>query len=519
MDLEKRTLIYARCKKDLKYRQQVLELCRRDLGLWVNVFGVTYDPRRNDPQIAFLLFPKQEELLNFFANNYQEKRRALLQKSRDVGATWLIAAFLVHGWLFSPGFKGAVGSRKAELVDKQGDPDCIFEKIRTLIRNLPEWMIPKGWDRLSRSFLIRNPLNGSTITGEGGDNMGRGGRSGVYFVDESAFIERSKKVIAALSQNTDCLIQVSTPNGTTNEFYRAVFSGKYPVFSIHWKDDPRRNQWVAPNGQTGNGWAAPADAIYPWYERQVNDLDPVTVAQELDLDYTASVAGIYIPAKWVRSCIDAHLRLSIQAEERVNAGLDVATEGSNKSVLIIRRGGVVADPQHWQGVDTTQTAYRVNQAMVDNNYNSLCFDADGVGAGVAGTLAAIQSKPYLVTVFHGAGTPSEHCYWEGEQKTSKQKFRNKRAEAWGIVRERIKKTYEMIEGIREHPLGDLISLPNHGELITQLSQPVVKYDASGKILLESKQDLQKRGLSSPDFADALALAFYPGADLDWLNNL
>jgi phage terminase large subunit len=247
----------------------------------------------------------------------------------------------------------------------------------------------------------------------------------------------------------------------------------------------------------------------------------VTVAQELDINYTASVEGVYIPSQWVTACIDAHLRIEGMTADFLPswAGLDVATEGSNKTVLIVRAGGVVLSIQEWQGTDTTQTSFRVHDYMVTEGIELLTFDADGVGAGVAGTLASIADKPYWVEVFHGAGSPNEHLYWEGEKKTSKQKFANKRAEAWGLVRERIKKTYEVVSGIKEHPADELISIPNDGELITQLSQPVVKYNASGKILLESKQDLRKRGLSSPDKADALALAFYPSTNLGWMNEL
>lgn len=458
----------------------------------------------------------------FFEDLYESRQRGVFDKSREVGATWLFVAFLVKYWIFSENFKGTVGSRVATDVDSKGDPDCIFEKVRQLIRLLPMWIQPPDWElKNDKLNLIRNPVNGSVISGKGGKNMGRGGRSSIYFLDEAAHIENSKSVIAALSRNSDCLIQVSTPNGTNNEFYRAVTSGAIPRISLHWKDDPRRNHWVAPDGSTGNGWDCPAGAIYPWYDKQVRELDPHTVAQELDLDYTSSVIGIYIPAKWVMAAVDAHLKIPAIADgnQSLAGGLDVATEGSNQSVFISRRGAMVESIESWQGIDTTQSAHLVHNKLVEGGYKHLVFDADGVGAGVAGTLAAIYDKPYSVETFHGAGTPSEWCYWEGEQKTSKQKFRNKRAEAWGLLRERFKKTFETIENIESHPPDELISIPNDGTLIIQISQPTVKYDASGKILIESKQDLRKRGLSSPDHADALVYAFYPPTNLDWLNSL
>ena len=507
------------CLEDEGSRRLFLAKAKKDVVWWCNNFVSTYDPRRPDPVLPFLLFPRQEEILRAFSYCYQEKQWAVFKKSRDVGATWLGVVFMTHQWLFYPLFNGGIGSRKAELVDRADNPDCIFEKFRMLLRWLPAWMQPEGWDRESKIMLLKNPQNGSTIVGSGGDGIGRGGRSSFFFADEFAFVERSQRVMSALSQNTDCCILTSTVNGTNNEFYRVTTSGNYPVLQIHWKDDPRKNAWIADDGTTGNGWNAPIGAIYPWYEEQRRRFSPAIVAQEIDIDFTASVEGIYIPSQWVTACIDAHLRIDDIGGNALHAGLDVATEGSNKTVLIVRAGGVVQSIQEWQGTDTTQTTFRVHDYMVNAQIELLTFDADGVGAGVAGTLAAISDKPYWVEVFHGAGSPNDHLYWEGEKKTSKQKFANKRAEAWGILRERIKKTYEVVSGIKEHPADELISLPNDGELITQLSQPVVKYNSSGKILLESKQDLRKRGLSSPDKADALALAFYPSTNLGWMNEL
>jgi hypothetical protein len=434
-----------------------------------------------------------------------------MDKSRDVGATWLMVAFLVHRWLFYPGFNGSIGSRKLSLVDSSGDPDCIFEKARQLIRKLPYWMIPGDWEKYSRVGMIKNPINESVITGSGGDQVGRGGRSSVYFVDESAFIERSQKVIAALSQNTDCLIQVSTPNGTDNEFYRCITDGNMPRMSIHWKDDPRKNKWVAEDGTTGQGWDAPIDAVYPWYEKQKKDLSPVVLAQELNLDYSASVEGILIKAAWVRAAIGAHHKIpGIDSGGELSAGLDVAAGGSNQSVLWLCRGGyVLPEVYRWGSLDPVQLAYAVDDLLRDLGVKYLCFDADGVGMGVAGTLDILDDKPYHVTPFHGASTKGlEFIQWK--DGTAKDKFKNNRAAYYAMLAERFRKTYAMVNGIKDYPVDELISIPNEPTLITQLSQPTVKY-STGKIVLSPKNLLA----TSPDDADALCYTFSQGIPAVW----
>ena len=514
--LELRANFKARASKPGKRRDAQIEIMRKDTVWFINTYGYTVDPRdAHSPLKPFLLFPIQEDLVRFFETNYYDGNWAILEKSRDVGATWILSAVMVKHWLFTPNFKGAVGSRKAHLVDRVGDPDCIFEKIRLFIKNLPDWLIPVGWEHVSKTGLVANPQNGATITGESGDSIGRGGRSGLYFLDESAFIERSQKVMSALSANTNCLIQVSTPNGLDNAFYRYVSEGKIPKFRIHWKDDPRKHHWITPDGTTGKGWDAPKDALYPWYEQKCKEIgDPVIIAQELDLDYSASVEGIYIPAKWVRACINAHIKYPgiMDSEQPICAGLDVAAGGANQSVLIVRQQGLVAPKIYkWDHLDTTQVSFVVDDLLRRLGVEYLCFDADGVGAGVGGTLKTIADKPYAVTPFNGAGSPDEFTVWSGENKTSRQKFANKRAEAWGILRERIRKTYEMVEGIAEYPEDELISLPNDPNLMIELSKLTIKYNSAGKILLQAKNELNR----SPDTADALVYAFVKPKGLAW----
>jgi len=510
-----RGLIRYRCEHDLEYRRIVLEKCKRDTVFFINTFGYTYNPQLEKPTIPFLLYPKQEELIRFFDDRLAEKRRGIFDKSREVGATWLIGAFVIKHWLFVPEFKAGIGSRLAGLVDTAGDPDCIFEKLRMFIKALPEWMQPTGWDRVgfSKTMLIKNPLNQSTITGGAGDEMGRGGRNAIYFLDEAAFIPRSSKVFAALSQNTKCLIPVSTPNGTNNEFYKTIISGSQPHISLHWKDDPRKNYWETEDGQTGQGWDAPLGAIYPWYELQCVEInDPVRIAQELDLDYTASIEGILIQSKWVQAAINAHLKISAIAEstDELIGGLDVATGGGDKSVLTIRRGGMVTEQIKWDA-NVVQIAYLVDMAMREHGVAHLVFDADGVGAGVSGTLDMIEDKPYQITAFKGGSTEGLELIEWPDGKNGKEKFKNKRASAWYTVAQRFRKTFLVINGIAEYPADELISIPNDPTLITQLSQPTIKHDPTGKILLAPKNLLA----NSPDEGDSLVYSFNPDLPLIW----
>jgi hypothetical protein len=452
--------------------------------------------------IPFVLFPKQVEYLHWRKERRINKEHGLIEKSRDMGLTWLNVASQTHCWLFEENFKGAFGSRKEMLVDRKGDPDSIFEKIRIILRNLPFWMLPTDfkWDEHDNHLRLINPKTGSSITGEAGDSLGRGGRNTLYDVDEFAFIERADSVDAALSQNTEVIFYTSTPNGLGNCYSKKRFSGKIPVFTFRWQDDPRKD-----------------DA---WYQKQVNNLDPVIVAQEVDIDYTASVEGVYIPAKWVFAAV----ALDIPKTGLPKAALDVASFGANRSVFAVREGAVVTHIESWNKLGTTQSAFKVKDLMKQFEAVNLNFDADGLGEGLGSTLEASRNElredeffPFTFMPLHGASSPSDR-YWVGEQRTSKEKFHNARAEMWGLLRERFQKTYEHVNKIKTYELDELISIPNDPSLISQLSIVKSKYTSTGKLLIESKEEMRKRGIDSPDHADCLAMLFAPTETYIDINN-
>lgn len=487
--IERRKQLLTQTEADPAQVQIILAQCARDPAQWVRDWVWTYDPRRSPAVIPFDLFPKQAEYLHWRLERRLNKEHGLIEKSRDMGLTWLNCCAQLHAWLFETGYKGTVGSRKEMLVDRIGDPDSIFEKIRFIIRYLPDWMRPQDYSDGSLKLINRDKR--SSITGEAGDNMGRGGRSSVYDVDEAAFIERAERVDAAISQNTEVVFYTSTPNGPGNPFAQKRLGGKIEVFTFHWRDDPRKDD--------------------KWYQKQVATLDPVIVAQEIDIDYNASIEGVTIPHKWVLAAIE----LDLPTNGEKAAGLDIADEGKDSNVLIVRHGAVVTDIESWGEGNTTQTAFKTIEWGQKLRFAHLNYDAIGVGAGVGGTLSSSDLLPFTIQAINGGASVSDTVWAEFDNRKSEEIFRNLRAELWWLLRRRFEKTYEHVNGLATYPLDELISLPNHPALIAQLSQPLRKYNSAGKILIESKEDMAKRGIKSPDYADALVYAFAPFQSAAW----
>ncbi len=168
--------------------QAELYKCRKDPVHWFNNWIWTYDPRGMafglPANIPFVLRPKQVELVAWLEERESTQTHGLIEKSRDEGMSYVVLGFFLHRWLFVEGFAGGVGSRKEELVDKKGDPKTLFHKFRDMFSKMPQWLKPKGFiEKVHDNYMrIINPDNGATITGEAGDNIGRGGRTTMYFL-------------------------------------------------------------------------------------------------------------------------------------------------------------------------------------------------------------------------------------------------------------------------------------------------------------------------------------------------
>lgn len=500
---------------------------------FVEHWCITYDPRNAGSGIPttmpFVLFPKQREFVYWLIDRIDNKENGLVEKSRDMGATWVCVAVSVWLWLYRDGASIGWGSRKEMLVDRIGDPDSIFEKVRMVLRYLPEFLLPRAFvPREHIGYMkIINPDNESTITGEAGDNIGRGGRKLVYFKDESAHYEHAELIEAALADNTNTQIDISSVHGAGNIFYRKRHSGLTNVFIMDWRDHPAKND--------------------EWYDKrkaeaEANGLEHL-FAQEVDRDYTAAIEGILIPAKYVKAAIDAHIKLGFKAEGDKVVGLDVADEGRDKNAMCGSHGSVVQHLEQWALGDTSKTATRAYNHSIETGADSLVYDSIGVGAGVKGktrelleatneAIEKLNEEAKLRAITEGEDRPepapllalSVYGFNAGDSvyrperkyalgKKNKDMFANLKAQAWWALRDRFHKTYLAITEGREYDPSELISLPSSlpllNDLVLELSRPKRDTDNAGKVKVESKKDMKKRGVPSPNLADALIMCYQP----------
>lgn len=472
---------------------------------FIEDWGVTFDPR--NPEIGrpalmpFLLFPKQKEWLQWVLDCWHKRENGLSDKSRDMGLTWLLASLFATLGLFHTGFVGGFGSRKEDLVDKTGDPDSIFFKVRMFMAHLPE-EFRGGWNE--RNYLHSShmrviiPETGSVIRGEAGKNIGRGGRASIYGVDEAAHLEQAESVETSLSFTTNCRIDISSVNGMDNVFAEKRHSGRVSVKTMHWLDDPRKGQ--------------------EWYDNQVAKFNPLVIAQEVDIDYAASKEGVLIPSLWVQAAIDAHIHFGIKLQGERTSALDVADEGIDLNAFSSRIGIVLQHLEGWTGKlsNIYKTTMRSMQLCDELGIDNMYFDSDGLGVGVRGDAEVINEletrrnlQQIEVTPFRGSGKVIDPDKKIMKGLTNEDFFYNRKAQAWWHLRTLFENTYRARVENLVVDMDQIISipstLPERVKLISELSQPTYSINNAGKILVDKAPD----GMKSPNYGDSVMILYAP----------
>ena len=192
-----------------------------------------------------------------------------------------------------------------------------------------------------------------------------------------------------------------------------------------------------------------------------------------------------IPIELARAAVDRDV--SLTASEPIIYGVDVARYGIDQSALCIRQGNTVFEIKTFKSMDLMQLCGAIkniyDSATEINKPSEILVDVIGLGSGVVDRLAE-QGLP--VRGINVAESPA-----------SKKNYLNLRAELWFSIKDWLTR--------RD------CRLPNDDELIAELVSPMYSYTSSGKIKIEAKEAMKKRGIKSPDKADALALTMASSA--------
>jgi hypothetical protein len=283
----------------------------------------------------------------------------------------------------------------------------------------------------------------------------------------------------------NCIVMIGNPVHTSGTFYEAF---KHPE---HWRTF-KISCLEHPNVIAGKPLIPGAVETF-WIEerkRLWGENHPFWASRVLGDFPRFSSRGI-VPLAWIERATNEERRLAALAEavaqrEPAVGGLDVARYGENACVLTVRRGDAVESVESWTHTTLMETAGLAARAITERGLKALVVDASGIGAGVYDRLVEQGLPVFGYNGGHRAFTPSSYT--------------NRRTEMWWHIRQRLEKER-------------LWLLPEE-RLTADLVTPEYEVNSSGRIRLESKEELLERGVKSPDFADSLVLCFALDADPD-----
>ena len=225
-------------------------------------------------------------------------------------------------------------------------------------------------------------------------------------------------------------------------------------------------------------------------------------------DYSDSL----IKPEWVRSAVDAHIKLGWKPAGFKSLGFDPADAGKDQKAIAGRTGSLVTILDAWGDHDLSDAITRAFTTYTEYGSDFLVYDSIGVGSAVK--VAADRDDPLKkmkLHAFNGSGKV-ENPEDKWRDRPNKDTFKNRRAQGWWALAERFENTYNAIEkGIYTDPEKQ-ISLSSNLDLLDSLRaelSAVQRVRRAGLSLLqvESKEEMIKRGVRSPNMADALVYCF------------
>lgn len=431
--------------------------------------------------------------------------RALILKGRQQGCSTYVQARFFHKVITTKGKKAFILTHEAEATKN------LFDMTKRYYDSLPEGLAPKSDAANARELNFKTLNSGYSVGTAGNKAVGRSQTIQLMHASEAAYYphaeDHAKGILQAVSNEagTEIIIE-STANGIGNYFYNlwmSAISGKSDFQAIfvpwYWQPeyqaDLREGEGASPTDEEErllheHGDDGLSFRHLVWRRRKLlefsNDHDTAVELFNTEYPMTAldafrnPVADRFIKVALVTKArkgkVDSHSPLVI--------GVDPAISDHDRTAIIRRKGRRAYGMETHLNLNTMETVGAIRRIIDVENPEKVMIDCIGIGAGIVDRLKEI----------------GYHCV-EGvnvaRTANNKDKFRNLRAELWHDMREWL---------AQDAP----IEIPDSDELLGDLTSLGYKFDSSGRLQIESKDELRKRGMKSPDTADALALTFAVG---------
>jgi len=269
---------------------------------------------------------------------------------------------------------------------------------------------------------------------------------------------------------------------------------------------------------TDNKWFPPEleqERLYDYEHKERALYDHIWLGK-----FDDTVSSAIIKPEWFDACIDAHKKLGFKPIGIEVVAHDPSDTGNDNKGLAYRHGSVLVDCLEMDTGDINAGGDWAVDYALQHNTDVFTYDGDGMGVGLKRQFSeAFAGKRVELQMYRGSNSPEnpDDFYDAGpekQQKTHAETFRNKRAQAYWLLRDRIHRTYQAVTKKVYCDPGKMISISSDIEHIDMLRSELcripLKNNGMGMIQIMTKQEMKRLGIESPNMADSIAMAFSVG---------
>jgi hypothetical protein len=428
--------------------------------------------------------------------------RAIVLKARQMGiSTYIAARYYKHT-------VGNAGLRTIIIGHEKRASTNLFQLVKRFHEHMPEDLRPATGTSNAEELIFDQIDSGYLVSVATQEGAGRSATAQLLHASEAAFWVALLEQMAALMQTvpdidgTEIILETTGKEfgDDFHKLWRSAEAGEsefLPIF-LPWSIEPSYrtklpDDFTMTSEEKGLAELHGLDAeqIY-WRRRKIGELRSEDLFKR---EYPLTPEEVFMASSF-DSWITSDLVLRARKEEiepygPLIVGVDPAGKGADSTAIAWRRGHCIVKTARRRGLDTMEVAGWIAQIIREDKPTKVNIYVGGLGIGVYDRLIEQGHSSSLVNAVNFGGKPIEPPPLDEMGKPAGGPA-NRRAELWS----NLKKTLE-----------GRFSLPDSDSLHADLTSVGYKYQSDGRLLLEAKEDMRKRGMPSPDEGDAVALCF------------
>jgi hypothetical protein len=398
------------------------------------------------------------------------RRKVSIRSGHGTGKSAMMAWTLLWGLTCFPQVKIPATAPTATQLS-----DVLWAEVATWLRKMPEELRAQfDWktDRVERKDAPAEAFASARTSRKENPEALQGFHAPVviFLIDEASGVPEEVFQVAegALSTHGAYVLMCANPTQMQGYFYDSHHKMRASWATLHWngEDSPLVSREYIADMKIKYGHES---TIYKIRVRG---------------DFAGNPDGV-IPLDLIEGAVGR----DVKPFGPVRWGLDVARFGEDRTALCKRRSNALLEPiKHWQGKDTMQTAglIKIEYEAAKEKPEAIFVDVIGIGAGVVDRCKELGLPVVAVNV--------------AESPSVEDRYNRLRDELWFKAREWF--------------AARNVTMQADESLIAELTLPSYKITSAGKIQVESKDELKKRGVTSPDLADSFCLTFAQGGPIN-----